>query len=81
MNIITRWLQKAGFFDPDEKKFSRIGYIIFTALLYDDLKGLWCSIFPDRGWMRERYGAGENRSLFGLHLQRLMDLTFKRAKT
>lgn len=79
--IITKWLQKVSLFNPDEKKFNRIGYIIFTALLYDDLKGFWRSVFPDREWMRERYGAGEGRSLFGLHLKRLIDLTFRRVNT
>jgi putative nucleotidyltransferase-like protein len=81
VKIIVKWLQKVSLFNPDEKKFGRIEYIIFTALLYDDLRGFWRSIFPDREWMRERYGTGEGRSLFGLHLRRLVDLTFKRAKT
>jgi hypothetical protein len=81
VKIIVKWLQKVSLFNPDEKKFGRIGYIIFTALLYDDLKGLWRSVFPDRNWMRARYGAGEGRSLFGLHCKRLIDLVFKRINT
>lgn len=81
VRIIVKWLKKVSLFNPDEKKFGRFGYIIFTALLYDDLRGFWHSIFPDRSWMIERYGVGKDRSLFGLHLRRLIDLTFKRAKT
>lgn len=81
VKIITKWLQKAGLFNPDEKKFSRIGYIIFTALLYDDLKGLWHSIFPDRGWMVEKYGGERDRSLIGLYFKRLIDLAFRRVRT
>lgn len=81
VKIITKWLQKVSLFSPDEKKFSRIGYIIFTALLYDDLKGLWQSIFPDRELMMDRYGVGKDRSLFVLHLKRLIDLVFRRINT
>jgi len=81
MDFITKWLQKISLFNPDEKKFGRIGYIIFTALLYDDLKGFWSNLFPDRERMMEKYGMGKDCSLFGLHLKRLFDLTFKRAET
>jgi len=79
--LITRWLQQLGFFNPDEKKFSRIGYIIFTALLYDDLSGLWRGIFPDQKWMRERYGIKSEKRLPLFYLKRLMDLTFRRINT
>jgi hypothetical protein len=73
--LITRWLLKAGFFNPDEKKFDRLGYVLFTILLYDDLKGLYRAIFPDSVWIRRRYGAGP----ISLHyLRRLMDLIFRR---
>lgn len=81
VKIIAKWLQKVSLFNPDEKKFGRIGYIVFTALLYDDLRGLWHSIFPGRDWMVERYGAREGRSLFGLHLKRLVDLAFRHINT
>jgi hypothetical protein len=49
---ITRSLQNAGLFNPDERKFSRAGLIIFTVLLYDDLSGLLRGIFPNWVWMR-----------------------------
>ncbi|MDY6854694.1 MAG: nucleotidyltransferase family protein [Thermodesulfobacteriota bacterium] len=80
-NRITRSLQNAGLFNPDERKFSRIGFIIFTALLYDDLRGLWRSIFPDKVWIREQYGTKEDQGLPGLYLKRLIDLTFRRVST
>jgi hypothetical protein len=79
--ILRNWLKRVGFFDPDERKFGRIGYIIFTVLLYDDLKGLWRSIFPDKAWIREQYGTGEDQGLPGLYLKRLIDLTFRRVST
>lgn len=77
-HLISHWLTKAGFFNPDGKKFSRLGYVLFTFLLYDDLKGLYRAIFPDIAWMSRRYGAG----LISLHyLRRLMDLIFRRLST
>jgi len=42
-SIITRWIRKAGLFNPNEKKFSRLGMMIFHALLYDDFSGLLAS--------------------------------------
>lgn len=41
---ITRWIRRAGLFNPDEKKFSRPGMMLFHALLYDDLSGLIASV-------------------------------------
>lgn len=41
---ITTWIRRAGLFDPDEKKFSRPGMMLFHALLYDDLSGLMASV-------------------------------------
>lgn len=79
--LITRWLSRAGLFNPDERKFSRLGYVLFTALLYDDLTSLWRGIFPNRAWMRDRYGFHSNLFLPYFHARRLMDLTFRRVRT
>lgn len=79
--LISRWLQRAGLFNPDEQKFSRVGYILFTALLYDDLGGLWRGIFPDRSWMRERYDFHSNLLLPYYHFRRLADLMLHRVST
>jgi hypothetical protein len=53
--LITRWLQRVGLFNPDEPKFGRLGFVLFTALLYDDLQGLWRGLFPGKDWMRAHY--------------------------
>jgi hypothetical protein len=79
--LISWWLQKVGLFNPDEKKFSRVGYVIFKALLYDDLKGLWRGIFPNKHWMRERYRIKDDKRLPLFYVKRLMDLTFRRTGT
>ncbi|MDP2046068.1 MAG: nucleotidyltransferase family protein, partial [Deltaproteobacteria bacterium] len=53
--LITNWLQGVGLFNPGEPKFGRAGFVLFTALLYDDLKGLWRGLFPGKDWMRVHY--------------------------
>ena len=76
--IINNWLRKVSFFNPDEKKFGGVGYILFNILLYDDLKGLWRAAFPDGRWMKERYGFKNNLSLPVYYVVRLKDLLFRR---
>ncbi|MBI9047760.1 MAG: nucleotidyltransferase family protein [Anaerolineaceae bacterium] len=78
---ISKWLQKVGLFNPDEKKFGRIGYILFTALLYDDFKGLLRSIFPSEKWMREREEGNKDANLIFLYLKRFYDLAFRRLQS
>lgn len=79
--LLRRWIQKAGLFNPQEKKFSRIKYILFTALLYDDLRGLWRGVFPDRTWMKEHYQFRNQLLLPFYHLHRLGNLLFRRLAT
>ena len=79
--LLARWIQRAGLFNPDERKFSRVGYIVFNALLYDDLGGLWRAVFPDREWMQDRYGFRNNWFLPYYHSRRLIDLAFRRVST
>jgi len=76
--LIVRWLNRVGLFNPHERKFSKIGYILFNALLYDDIAGLWRAVFPDAGWMRERYGFQRRCLLPYYHIKRLGDLAFRR---
>lgn len=76
--LISSWLKKAGLFNPDERKFGRLRYILFNILLYDDINGLWKAIFPDRKWMKERYGFKNNLLLPSCYVRRLKDLLFRR---
>ena len=39
-HLMVKWLKYVGLFDPDNKKWGKVGYMIFVALLYDDIKGL-----------------------------------------
>lgn len=79
--LLIRWLNYVGLFNPDEKKFGKIGYVLFNALLYDDLKGLLRSVFPKRDWMAERYGTSNGQKLPVLYIRRLMDLALRRVNT
>ncbi|MBN1426805.1 MAG: nucleotidyltransferase family protein [Anaerolineae bacterium] len=80
-HVLTNRLNKAGLFNPHEKKFGKLGYIVFNMLLYDDLAGLMRSIFPSREWMKARYRFRSDWLLPFYHLRRLIDLTFRRMQT
>jgi hypothetical protein len=79
--LLARWIQRAGLYDPDERKFSRLEYISFTALLYDDLGGLCRGIFPSRAWIRQRYGFRGVLLLPVYYVRRLTDLLWRRVST
>lgn len=79
--LLTRQIRRAGLFDPEQRKFGKLGYILFTALLYDDLAGLARGIFPDPAFMRERYGLRHNALLPLAYARRLADLALRRART
>jgi hypothetical protein len=75
---MARWLERAGLFNPEERKFGNIGFLVFNALLYDDLGGFGRAVFPDRAWMRERYHVSNDFLLPVYHLRRLAGLAFRR---
>jgi len=79
--LITGWLQRVGLFTPDEPKFGRAGFVVFTALLYDDLKGLWRGLFPDKAWMRAHYRFHRGWLLPYYYGRRLVDLALHRVAT
>ena len=78
---IARLMRRAGLFHPNESKFSRLEYIVFTSLLYDDLRSWRRAILPRRQWMRERYGEHATWQLPWLHVRRIADLLFRRMST
>jgi hypothetical protein len=74
-------LQRVGLFNPDAPKFGRAGFVLFTALLYDDLTGLGRGLFPARAWMREHYGFHCGWLLPYYYGRRLVDLALRRVST
>jgi len=76
--LLAKQLAGAGLFNPMERKFNNSGYLLFTALLYDDFRGLCRAIIPNRSWMRERYGFHNAMLLPVYHLRRLANLAVRR---
>ena len=81
MRLITNWLQRVGLFNPGEHKFGRAGFVLFTALLYDDLKGLLRGLFPGKAWMQAHYRFHRSWLLPYYYGRRLADLTLRRNAT
>jgi hypothetical protein len=78
IRLMTRWLQRVGLFDPDGRKWGRVGYVFFVALLYDDLEGLKQSVLPNSKTMTEKYGGSGSKQILYLHIKRLVNILFKR---
>ena len=76
--LIERWLYRVGLFEPEEHKFSNLSFLAFAVLMYDNLGGLLRAVFPDREWMRERYGFSNGLLLPVYHAKRFADLLFRR---
>jgi len=72
--LIKRWLEKVGLFDPDGKKWSKLGYIVFVSLLYDSLGGFFRGVIPDKRWMFDHYETKNSFMLPLLYLHRLFGL-------
>jgi len=79
--VITYWLRKVGIFYPHDKKFGFFGYLLWNMLLYDNLLGLIRAIFPNRSWMKDRYGFKSNFLIPFFHVKRIYELIFHRMKT
>ena len=75
--LMVMWLKKVGLFEPDSKKWGRLGYIIFVALLYDDLKGLCRGLFPSVASINDYYSNNSRLMIPVLYIRRLMGLIFQ----
>lgn len=74
-------IREAGLFHPHQQKFSKLGYIVFNMLMYDDVKGLARGVFPPASWMREKYGCRNRFLLPYYHGRRILDLLTRRQQT
>ena len=74
IRILVSWLRRVGLFDPDGKKWGRLGYIVFVCLLYDNCSGLFKSLFPSPDVIREHYKNTPYRPLLWLYVLRTVDL-------
>lgn len=76
--IITKWLKKVGLMYPHEDKFTKMGYIFFTMLLYDSFGDLLKAIVPEKKWLKERYGIKSDIMIPYVFFKRIKDLIFRR---
>lgn len=72
--FMVKWLKKVGLFFPDQKKWGKLGYILFVCLMYDNFSGLLRSIFPPSSDMKAHYGYDTKKPLIWLHTLRIVDL-------
>ena len=52
---LMKLLSEAGLPHPHEKKFSKIGFLLFQTALYDKKTDLVRVIYPSKVWMHHRY--------------------------
>lgn len=76
--LIGYWLNKKGIFNPDEKKWSNIGFILFTAMLYDSGRDLLRAIFPSISDIREKNPDVSVFLIPFFYIKRVLSLTFRR---
>ena len=74
------FLKKAGLYNQNKKKFTRIGYILFNLSLYDSLGENLKAIFPPFDSLKIKYPITKKSQLPYFYVIRIKDLLFKRAK-
>jgi hypothetical protein len=79
--MLLRWISKAGLFGPHDSKWSKLGYICFNLMLYDNIGGVLRGIFPDADWMVKHYDIKRRWTLPFWYGVRILELVCKRAKT
>ena len=81
VKVMNLWLEKVGIFEPDAPKWSKLGFIIFVSLLFDDFSDFFRGIFPSTRQMREDYDFSSSLSLPYYHGKRILSLLIKRINT
>ena len=77
---INFFLKKAGLYNQNKKKFTKIDYIIFNLSLYDSLEENLKAVFPPFDSLKIKYPIKNKWSLPYFYVLRIKDLLFKRAK-
>jgi hypothetical protein len=77
---IHYFIKKAGIYNQNKKKFTRIGYILFNLYLYDSLGENFKAIFPSFDSLKIKYPITRKSQLPYYYVIRIKDLLFKRAK-
>ena len=79
-SVIKYYINKAGIYNQDKRKFSKIGYILFNLSLYDSLGENLKAIFPSFDSLKIKYPITKKSQLPYFYALRIKDLLFKRAK-
>ena len=75
--FLLKWIKKVGLFSPNKRKWSKVGYIIFNVLLYDNFRDLLKVIFPTQKLLMSQYKYKKS-NLFKTYIERIFSLLFKR---
>jgi hypothetical protein len=78
--MILRFINKAGIYNQNKKKFSKIGYIVFNLALYDSIGQNIKAIFPSYNSIKIKYPIKNKLQLPYFYFIRIKDLICKRAK-
>ncbi len=81
VRLMVSWLQRVGIFEPDGKKWGKLGYIAFVSLLYDDSKEFVGGVIPNTATMKQHYHFQSSWLLPYFHTKRLSNLLLKRINT
>ena len=76
--FLQNWLINVGLFGPHDKKWSRIGFIIFNCMLYDGLGDFFKALFPEKKFLGVKNMKG--KFFFIFYFKRIIDLLFNRSK-
>lgn len=77
---IQYFINKAGIYNQEKKKFSRIGYIVFNLSLYDTFGENIKAIFPPFDSLKIKYPIRSRWQLPYYHFIRIKQLIFQRAQ-
>ena len=77
---ILYFIKKAGVYNQQNKKFTKLGYILFNLSLYDTIGENLKAIFPPFDSLKIKYPIKNKWSLPYFYLIRIKELLFKRAK-
>ena len=78
VRLIERWLDRVGVFNPDDRKWSNLGFIFFVVLLYDRPRDLLSGVLPPMSEMQTRYEGVTRLNLPLYHVRRILSLALKR---
>lgn len=81
VRLMNIWLEKVDIFEPGVPKWSKLGYIIFFSLLYDDLSNFFNGIFPSTRKMKDNYDFSCSLLLPYYRARRILNLLIKTVNT